>query len=261
MGSITLKEWLKPPVLKNKDLDDPETTILKKDIVRKNAFLNKIYREWYLLIANSLPRISGQVLELGSGPGFLKEYIPQLITSDITPLPGMSLVVDGGYFPFLRDSLRAITAVNVLHHFGNMNKFISEASRCLRAGGVIIAIEPWNSKWSRFVYTNLHHEPFCPDCKAWQFESTGALTSANGALPWIIFHRDSGKFKTIFPDLSIHSVIPIMPFSYLLSGGFSLRQLVPGLTFRIVRYFEKLLDPWVEHFAMFSIIVIRKNES
>jgi hypothetical protein len=55
------------------DVDDPRTTQLWKQIVKRKGFLNSIYEEWYSEIKAWLPTDGGAVLELGSGAGFLRE--------------------------------------------------------------------------------------------------------------------------------------------------------------------------------------------
>jgi hypothetical protein len=50
----------------------------------------------------------------------------------------------------------------------------------------------------------------------------------------------------------------MMPFRYLISGGVSLRSLMPGWTFSIWRFVEDLLRPWMKTWAMFAQITLRK---
>ena len=50
-----------------------------------------------------------------------------------------------------------------------------------------------------------------------------------------------------------------MPFRYLLSGGVSLRSLVPGWSFALWRNLENLLRPWMKSLAMFALIVLVKE--
>ena len=66
-------------------------------------------------IVHHLPDVPGNVLEIGSGPGFLADYIPDLVTSDIFTLPGVRCVLDGSALPFATGSLRGIVMTNVLH--------------------------------------------------------------------------------------------------------------------------------------------------
>ena len=74
------------------------------------------------------------MLEVGSGAGVLRDFVPGLITSDILPLPEFDLVVDGVRLPFEPGELRALAMVNVLHHIPRAEDFFLDAARCLRPG-------------------------------------------------------------------------------------------------------------------------------
>jgi SAM-dependent methyltransferase len=197
---------------------------------------------------------------LGSGAGFLDEIIPGLITSEIFPCPGVKLVLDGQSLPFADASLRAIVMTDVLHHIPGPRLFFAEAARCVRPGGAIVAIEPWVTRWSQWSYGRFHHEPFDPKRVDWEFPLSGPLSGANGAMPWIIFQRDRERFEREFPQWEIVSIRPTMPLRYLLSGGVSLRSLMPGITCGLWRGIEAMLDPWRNSWAMFAEIkLLRRN--
>ena len=66
-------------------------------------------------------------------------------------------------------------------------------------------IEPWNNPWAKWVYQNLHHEPFDPNA-GWTLPASGPLSGANGALPWILFERDRKKFEQHFIGWSIKEI-------------------------------------------------------
>jgi hypothetical protein len=117
-------------------------------------------------------------------------------------------------------------------------------------------VEPWITKWSRFIYSNFHHEPIDPDTPTWEFPSEGPLSSANGALPWIIFSRDRKVFEKSFPLLIISRIEPTMPFLYLMTGGFSSRIFFPGWTFQIWKKAEDLLSRWHYRLGIFAVIVL-----
>lgn len=109
-------------------------------------------------------------------------------------------MLDGEKIPFKNASLRGIVMIDVFHHIPCVKSFLTEATRCVRAGSVIVMIEPWNTCWSRLVYKYLHHEQFDPASKKWGFRKGGPLSQANSALPWIVFERDHEKFKMEFPE-------------------------------------------------------------
>jgi SAM-dependent methyltransferase len=253
------RSWLAHPLTRGLDLDSPETTALRRRIIREKEFLRKIYEEWYREIAASLPESGGTILELGSGAGFLAEKIPDLTTSDIQLVPGIDFVADAQRLPVADGSLRAIVMTNLLHHLQDPLRFLSGAARAVRPGGVLSMIEPWVSSWSRLVYRRMHHEPFEPAATAWHVPEGGPLSSANGALPWIMFKRDLPRLEQESPWWRLERIRPMMPLRYLLSGGVSMRSLMPGWSFAPWTLLERLLEPVMPSLAMFAHIVVRRR--
>lgn len=257
--SSLLRRCLAHPLTAGRDLDDPTTTQLRKRVVDSKPFLRAIYDDWYAALAAQLPNVKGPVVELGSGAGHCEKFIPGLITSEIFFCPLVQLIADAQQLPFADSCLRAIVFTDVLHHMADTPRFFSEACRCLRPGGKVLMIEPWFTGWSRFVYARLHHEPFRPDAAEWKFPSSGPLSGANGALPWIVFARDRAKFETAFPDLLIERIEPFMPFRYLISGGIALRSLAPAFTYSIWAWTEGKLNGMMPRLAMFAAISLRRR--
>lgn len=256
-----LKKLLIHPLLRDADLDAPETITIVSEIIEKKSFLKQLYQEWYLSILEALPNgIPKSLLELGSGGGFFEQYLPDLIKSEILQTPDVDIVFDGQLMPFRKDSLHGIFMLDVLHHIPNSIAFFKEAARCVKKGGTLIMIEPWVTNWSRFVYRKLHHEPFDINAHRWEFPRGGPLSQANLALPWIIFHRDRIVFQKEFSEWKIREIKLHTPFAYLLSGGVSLRSFVPGFSFPICRFFEHILKPLMKSLAMFATIILERDE-
>jgi SAM-dependent methyltransferase len=258
--ALRLKSWLAEPLTRGLDLDDPRTTVLRRDILRRKPFLRRIYDEWYRQIVAAVPPGAGEVLELGSGAGFLKQYLPGVITSDVFACPGVDRIVDAQALDFAPRSLRAIIMIDVLHHLPQVRRFFAGAARRVRSGGRIVMIEPWMTAWSRFVYRHLHHEPFDPAVEHWEFPAGGPLSGANGALPWIIFARDRAQFEHEFPQWRLDVLELLMPIRYLLSGGMSVRGLMPGWTFTAWRWVERVLHPLRPGLAMFALLGLTRTE-
>jgi SAM-dependent methyltransferase len=259
LPAALLRRLLTHPLTAGLALDDPATTVLRRQIIASKPFLQAVYNEWYTMMAAYLPPAAGRVLELGSGPGYCDRFIPDLITSETFLVPGVRLVADALHLPLRDDSLRAIVFTDVLHHMPAVQGFFAEACRCLRPGGAMLMIEPWVTPWSRFINTHFHHEPFRPDAEDWGFPSTGPLSGANGALPWIVFVRDRRKFESEFPRLVIERIRPFLAFRYLLSGGVGLRTLMPGFLHSSWARLEQLLEGQMKRLAMFAFIVLRKS--
>lgn len=256
MGIIDL---LKLPEAKKIDkLDSPGTSEIHREIIQKKLFLKKLYLDFYERFVKSLISLpQGLLVEIGSGSGFLKEVIPDVITTDLFDSPNIDIVLNGNDLPFNNNSVSAFFLLNVLHHIKDTEFFLSEFNRCLVDKGKVIMIEPYNSLFSSFVYKNFHHEPFNPKA-GWKILEEGRLSGANGALPWIIFFRDRLLYEKMFPNLKIKEFKPHTPFSYLLSGGLSMRQLVPTFTYDSIRLIEKILSPLNQHLAMFVTIELEK---
>jgi len=256
---MSMRRWLEHPLTRGLDLDDPRTTHLRRRILEEKPFLRNIYEDWYARIAVSLPPEPGPVLELGAGAGFLVDFIPGLVRSEVFYTPGIDAVLDGLALPFATGSLRGIAMTNVLHHLPSPLRFFAEAARCIRPGGVVTMIEPWVTSWSKRIYPRLHHEPFDPTAPAWELTGGGPLSGANGALPWILFVRDRERFEREAPEWKIRPITPIMPFRYMVSGGISLRNLMPAASHLLWKGLERALDPWRDRLGMFAQVVLERR--
>jgi SAM-dependent methyltransferase len=254
-----LRRLLAHPLTASLDLDDPATTHLRRQIIASKPFLRAIYDEWYKMLAGALPEGNDLVLELGSGAGDCAQFIPGLITSEVFPCPDVQTVIDAAQLPFAPNSLRAMVMTNVLHHLPNVRAFFAGAARCLCPGGKILMIEPWMTPWSRFVYTHFHHEPVDWKTPDWTFPSSGPLSGANGALPWILFERDRARFNAEFPQLTIEEIKPFLPFRYILSGGVGMRSLMPGFTHGAWATVEGALQSQMARLGMFAFISLQKK--
>lgn len=255
---MKLIEWLMLPETKGIDLDDPATTLLHSKIIRRKPFLKKVYVDFYNQFRKAVPDPEGKVLvEIGSGGGFIKEMIGNVITSDMLELPNVDKVFSAADMPFEKGSVDAFLMFDVLHHMTDPRAFFKEALRCLKDSGKIVMIEPANTLWSRFIYKNFHHEVFYAQAQ-WELEEIGPVSHGNGAIPWIIFSRDRQVFESEFPSLKIVAIRNHTPLRYLLSGGLTLRQLVPSFTYPVIKAVEYLLSPANNILGMFQTIQLEK---
>ena len=262
-SKLLLRSGLSQPLTRGRHVDSIENNLLRSNIIRKKCFLRKIYLRWYALIIKSLNRnIKGPLLELGSCGGFFKEFIPELITSDILRIPDMGVVLDGQHLPFSRESLRGIVMINVFHHLPEIESFLDDAGFCVKPGGTVVMIEPWVTNWSRIMYGLFHFEECRLDTKDWKSPAGGPLSGANLALPWIVFERDRKRFEQNFPKWQVERIELHEPFCYLLSGGVAFKSFMPPGFYDICRRLENIVRPWMHRWAMFATITLirRKNE-
>ncbi len=215
--------------------------------------------EWYAVFLsemNILP--AGKCVEIGSGGGFIKDIESGIITSDILSLPHTDLTFSALAMPFNDSELSALFLLDTFHHIPDSSLFLKEASRVLIKGGKIIMIEPANTCWGRFIYKNLHHEPF-NEKGDWQLPESGPMSGANGALPWIVFVRDQAMFQKEFPNLDIESISYHTPLRYLLSGGVSCKTFLPGWSFSLFTFTDRVLSRLSKQLSMFMTIRIIKK--
>lgn len=241
-------------------LDSPERTVLHGEIIRSKRFTRDLYKQWYKEFEECLDKCpEGKRVELGSGGGFLKDIRPEVLTSDILELDSNDITFSALEMPFEDASLAAILMIDTFHHIPDSEQFLKEVVRCLKPGGRMLMIEPANSSFGRFIYQNYHHEPFIPEAKDWTIPSSGPMSGANGALPWIVFERDIERLNKDFPELEVQPITYRNPLLYLLSGGVSFKQLLPSFTYPLASWFDGWLPKVSPSFSMFTRIeIIRK---
>lgn len=262
LSRAMLSSLLVLPETRRIDLDSPEAVPIHRQIILNKTFLRNLYHDHYEIFRREAARVralSGEILELGSGGGFLKDNLPEVITSDVEAYPLVDRVVFADRLPFADRGLKAILLLNVLHHLPQPELFFREAQRCLTSGGRVVMIEPFNSLVARLLYKRFHHEPFDETARDWRVEGQGRLTASNQALPWIIFWRDRGRFEERYPDLQIVERKPHTLTCYALSGGLSYRSLAPGILFPLFRFLDKMLSWAPSLFPIFQTIILEKR--
>jgi SAM-dependent methyltransferase len=229
---LSVRDWLFSRLqyaeLRGIPIDSPEMTLRRRELVERNKCAHFSFKRWYCELARIVSTApKGLRVELGSGGGFLDQFIPALIKTDVVELPFIDKVCYAEQLPFPDRSVGALAMVNVLHHIGDVDAFFQEAVRVLVPGGVVAMIEPYVSSFSRVVYRYVHHELFDPGATDWQLPPGGRLSGGNDALPWIVFVRDRARLEREYPKLRIEALRPHSPFSHLLSGGVTTRPLAP----------------------------------
>lgn len=211
------------------NLDDPSRITELRNSIAKKKTLRHYYHNVYTRYAECLARCpaSGVALELGAGAGFTKEVCPEMLTSDILPYDGLDCTLDACHLPFRDASLRFIAMHNVFHHIPDVTAFLREAARCLQPGGRMLIVDQHPGLISTPILTRFHHEPFDMKRRHWEFETSGPLSGANGALAWIVFSRDKARFDREFPSLRVQRYQTHTPLLYWLIGGLKSWSLVP----------------------------------
>ena len=244
-----------------KELDDYKRAESIQARIKAKQSLTQLYKDFYFRYANCISRSPnlGVNIEVGSGAGFLKEIVPEAITSDILPYKMIDLVMDAGNLPFADCSLNSVFMLNTLHHIPKPTKLFQELSRCLVPGGRVLVIDQYHGLVSKFIYQYLHHEPYHPDDLNWDFESSGPLSDANGALCWIIFYRDISLFQKRYPELKIIKRVPHTPLRYWLAGGLKQWNLLPKFVDGTVTILDSWLASTVSSLCSFVDVELEKQ--
>ncbi len=219
---------------------DCAVTLRNRAHLSANQNLLFWYRELYRDQFKGFPDPAAlSVVEVGSGTSPLKQFLPNVVTSDVLDLDYLDLVFDCheiDKFDGIRDgSLDVITLTNVLHHLKRPIEFLNRAANKLKRGGNVIATEPFFSILSTPIFKYLHHEPVDFGISEPELKSVrGPLASANIALPWLIFFRRrdwAGKVSENY-DVANCSVRFFSALSYMATGGISHKVPIPTWLYR-----------------------------
>ena len=218
---------------KNIDLDSPDATMIHRQIIKTNPYLYHWYKKQYLKYKEMIAEQQhGVHIELGTGGGFIKDVLPFVTSSSLLyddVKNGFADVhLDAEKLDIEDVSVDSFFLLDTFHHIKHPSLFLSEAGRCLKKNGLLLMIEPANTRFSRFVYKRFHHESFDETVSTWDNLTEGHLSSANGALGYIVFERDYARFKEEFPDLCLTSIRRHTFLNYIISGGLSYKPLFPA---------------------------------
>jgi SAM-dependent methyltransferase len=237
-----------------------------------NEALRALYADWYGQVAAALPdRRLGRFVELGSGPGLARHYIPDLQLSDIVRAPWHDHEISADHLPFGDQTVGALVLFDVLHHLGDPAAFFTEADRVLADGGRAVLCEPYLSPLSYPIYRFFHEEPVRlrvdPLAVQARGDSGGDRAKdpfdSNQAIPTLLFARPTGRaaFAARFSRLCVVSVDRLAGPSYPASGGFGRRPLIPAALWRALHGVERCLPAWSFRLIGFRMLVVIERRS
>ena len=150
--------------MQGQEAEDRAATLRNRARLGANKNLLFWYRELYRDQFRDLPNPQTLlILEVGSGTSPLKQFLSNVITSDVLDLDYLDLVFDCHEIDKLDaikdSSIDVITLTNVLHHLKSPIEFLNHAATKLKSGGKVIATEPFFSVLSTPIFKYLHHEP------------------------------------------------------------------------------------------------------
>jgi hypothetical protein len=229
---------------------------------RRRPLLRKVYGQLYELMRRALAPIPGPIVELGSGIGAVKEFIPTCITTDIFPNPWLDQQENAYALTFADSSVSNLVLLDVFHHLIYPGTALAEFHRVLPAGGRVILLEPAMSLLGKLIYGLFHHEPLgLRSPISWLAPSgvdpkeTGYYAAQANASKVFLSHQ----FKEELSEWNIPILESIPDIAYVASGGFSKPQFYPSSLLAAIRAVEKVLAIWPNLFATRLLIVLEKK--
>lgn len=230
----------------------------------RSSALRMLYGDLYGEISNWCQ--PGPTLEIGSGIGVAKEFLADVVTSDVVQTP----YVDCAMSAYELRSAESgewtnIFSVDVFHHLTTPLKFLESAAAVLQPGGRIILVEPAATWMGRCFYKLFHCEPM--ELKAirppFEFEANWENGEfANMAMGEGLFlqHRALVESQLAESGLVIEQVEYRDLLAYPLTGGYSSPQMLPERLIRAILRMEKWLpQAWFKYLGLRMVIVLRKD--
>ena len=201
---------------------------------RRTARCGRCTRISYARIAAELPpEALGRRVELGSGPGFARDFIPEHRADG----PGGRALARPrgqrrGAAVRRRQRGRARAVRRPPSPAVARGGSSPRRCACWRRAGRIVMCEPYVSPVSWPVYRFLHEEPLDlgVDPLAVQAQAGDGARDpfdANQAIPTLLFGRERQAFEAAFPALAIKRIQHLAGFSFPASGGFSHGPFLP----------------------------------
>lgn len=228
-----------------------------REVWERKPVLRAIYADIYRRIqARCRP---GRALEIGGGSGNLKQYAPDVVSTDIVFAPWLDAVCDAQRLPFAAGAFDNIVMVDVLHHIERPVRFLAEADRVLAPGGRLIFCEPAITPVSGIFYRLFHPEPV--DMRADPL-ADGPLTpgrdpfESNQAIPTLLAGRFRSALAQRLPRLALVSCERFAFAAYPLSGGFRRWSLLPRVAAAPLLEVEWALRHVMGRLAAFRMLAV-----
>lgn len=234
-----------------------------RDAWMRKPLLRSVYSEFYRQIVRRLSTgTHGIQVELGSGMGNIKEFLPQCRTTDLFPNPWLDQQENAYALSFADGSVADLILFDVWHHLEYPTAALREFHRVLEPGGRVVLFEPAVSALGRLVYGLFHHEPLAMSHRInWEVPldfnaEAPRYYAAQGNASRMFAH---GEADGRLDGWTVREVTPLCSLSYFASGGFSKRQCYPDALLPALQKVDRWLSALPSLFAARLIVVLEKE--
>jgi SAM-dependent methyltransferase len=221
--------------------------------------LRAVYTRWFDRLHRACEP-GAPIIELGCGPGFLKDRYPDIVATDAWLNIHADGVLDAGTLPFGDEQIAHVVMLDVFHHLPAPVQFLREAARTLRAGGRVAMIEPWLGTAGQLLFRYVHHEecdPTVDPAAPWALPSKDPMRG-NVALPYLYF-RPGGLLESLGLPLRVIQREPFTALPWMLSGGFQRFTLLPAAAEGAVERLDRVLSLLPRLTATRCFVLIEKS--
>lgn len=211
---------------------------------QRRRLLKVVYTRFYELIRENLAPVPGAIVELGSGIGAVKEFIPECLTTDIFPNPWLDRRENAYALSFPDESVSNLILLDVFHHLKYLGTALNEFRRVLGNKGRVIILDPAMGLLGKFVSGLFHHEPLrLHEPIAWLASEGFDPESANNFAAQANASRVflGNEFKEELKPWKLLRLEQLPEIAYIASEGFSKPQLYPPAALPFIRGLEKIL--------------------
>jgi len=237
-----------------------EQLFIHRQVWKEKPALSYYYTETFFKRIKASCK-NGTILEVGSGPGFLKDFWNNILATDVVCMPWLDAVCDCEKMPFRDSVFDNLILIDVFHHLGSPAGFFEETNRVLKPGGKIIMIEPWITPLSYIFWRYVHHEQCerVPDSWLGLHRLEKRPFDGNAYVPYQCFCRKNrASFSARWPNLKLEAIDLLGVFVYPLTGGFQsgLGIKDKGIIKKLIKLeniIEKILSPIFATRAMIKL--------
>jgi SAM-dependent methyltransferase len=229
--------------------------LVNKECWSRKKTLRMIYHQFYKQIEQAT--VGDRIIEIGSGIGVGKEFIPNLEITDIYNNPWLDSVESAYKLSYKDKSIDTLILFDVWHHLEYPFAALNEFRRVLKPKGRVIIFDPDMSILGRIIYGLLHHEPLGFTHK-FQTQITKPITyfAAQSSAYRFFVKKQSPEALNKWNKIETNRIVS---FAYIGTGGFKGPSLYPSWLFSAINAFDRSLQMFSNLFSVRLLLVLEKH--